>query len=66
MTPLGELRDPREQLVEIEDRRDIPADLGERLERFGVVPAALEQPRVDERHRHMRAELPHDRDVVEA
>ncbi len=62
--PLGELRDAREQLVEIEHRRDLAADLGERLERLGVAAAALEQPRVDERDRDVRGELPHDRDVA--
>ena len=46
-----------EQLVEVEHRRHLAADLGERLERFGVVPAALEQPRVDERDRDVRGEL---------
>ena len=55
--PLGELRDAREQLVEIENRRDLAADLGKRLERFGIETAALEQPRVDERDRDVRAEL---------
>ena len=49
------------QLVEIEHRRDFAADLGERLERVGVAPAALEQPRVDQRHRDVRRELPEDR-----
>ena len=38
----GELRDPREQLVEIEHRRDIAADFRERLERLGVETAPLE------------------------
>ena len=62
--PLGQLRDPGEQLVEVEDRRHFPPDLGERLERFRVAPAALEQARVDQRHRHVRAELPDDGDVA--
>ena len=61
---LGQLRDAGEQLVELEHRCDVAADLGERLECFGIARAAIEQPRVDERDRHMRAELPHDRDVV--
>ena len=55
-----ELRDPRQQLVEIEHRRDFAADLGERLERLGVVPLLLEEPRVDERGRDVRRELPQD------
>ena len=61
---LGELRDPREQLIEIEHRGDFAADFGERLERVGVAPAALEQPRVDQRDRHVRRELAQDRDVA--
>ena len=59
-----ELRDARQQLVEIEHRRDFAADLGQRLERLGVLPLALEQPRVDERRRDVRRELPQDGDVA--
>ncbi len=62
--PLRQLRDPREQLVELEDRRDLPADLGERLECVGVAAASLEQPRVDQRNRDVRTELPDDLDVT--
>ena len=57
---LRELRDAREQLVEVEHRGDLAADLGERLERLGIEPLLLEQPRVDERRRHVRGELPQD------
>ena len=57
MTRLVELRDSREQLIEVEHRRDFAPDFGERLERFGVAAAPLEQPRVDERDRHVRGEL---------
>ena len=57
MTPLGELRDAREELIEIEDGRDFAADLGERLERLGVEAALLEEPRVDERDRDVRGNL---------
>ena len=40
---LGELRDAREELIEVEDGRHLAADLGERLERLGVEPALLER-----------------------
>ena len=60
----GQLRDAREQLVEIEHRRDLARDLGKRLEGLGVAAAMLEQPRVDERDRDVRGKLPHDRDVA--
>ena len=64
MTRLVELRDAREQLVEVENRRHLAADLRKRLERFGVEAAALEQPRVHERHRHVSGELRDDGDVA--
>ena len=64
--PLGELRDAREQLIEIEDGRDLAADLGQRLERLGVEAALLEESGVDERDRDVRRELAQDRDVVAA
>ena len=51
------LRDAREQLVEIEHRRDVAADLRQRLERVRVVAAPLEQPRVDDADRDVRGEL---------
>ena len=51
------------QLVEVQDRRDLAADLGERLERLGVAAAPLEQPRIDQRDRDVRGELAQDRDV---
>ena len=57
------LRDAREQLVEIEHRRDVAADLGQRLERVGVVAAALEEPRVDDADRDVRGELAQQLDV---
>ena len=66
MTPLGELRDAREQLIEVQDGRDLAADLGERFERLGVEPALLEEPRVDERDGDVRGELAQDGDVVAA
>ena len=52
-----ELRDARQQLVEIEHRRDLAADLGERLERFGILALPLEQSRVDDRGRDVGCEL---------
>ena len=55
--PVREDGDALEQLVEIENRGDLLADLGQRLERRGVLPLAIEQPRVLERHGDVRAEL---------
>ena len=49
-----------QQLVEIEDRAELAADLGERLERAGVCAFVLEQPGVLDGHRDVRAELPQD------
>jgi hypothetical protein len=61
---LGQLRDPREELIEIEQRRDLPAELRQRLERVGIASAALVQPCIDERHGDVRRELANDRDVT--
>ena len=62
--PLGELRDPREQLVDVEHRGHLVADLGEGLERLRVQTALFEQARVHQRDRHVSRELGDDRDVV--
>ena len=61
--PLGELRNAREQLVDVEHRRHLVA-LGERLERFRVETAALEQARVHHCHGHVRRELRDDRHIA--
>ena len=61
--PAHEDGDPLEQLVEIQDRRYLLANLRQRLERRRILALAIEQPRVLERHRHVRAELPQDRFV---
>ena len=53
---LGELRDAREELIEVQNGRDLAPDLGERFERLGVVAALLEEPRVDDRDRDVRGE----------
>ena len=58
------MRDAREQLVEIEDGAHLAPDLGQRLERVGVLALRLEQPRVDDRLRHVRRKLPQDRFVA--
>ena len=55
--------DAREQLVEIEHRRDVAADLGQRLERLRVGAASLEQARVDDADRDVRGELSQQLDV---
>ena len=47
----------REQLVEVEHRRDVAPDLGQRLERVGVAPHLLEQLRVDDADGDVRREL---------
>ena len=57
---LGQLRDAREQLIQIEHGRDFAADLGQQLERLRIQPLLLEQPRVHERRGHVRRELPQD------
>ena len=46
--PLGELRDAREELIEVQDRRDLTPDFGERLERLRVEAALLEEARIDD------------------
>ena len=61
---LGQLRDAREQLVEVEHRGDFAPDFRERFEGVRVAPAPLEEPRVGERDRHVRRELAHDGDVA--
>ena len=53
-----------EQLLEVEDRRDLTADLRQCLERHDVGFFALEQPRILDRHSDMRAELPEHRLVA--
>jgi hypothetical protein len=55
--PAREIRDARQQLVEVQDRPELAADLRERLERAGVIALLLEEPRVFDRHRDVRAEL---------
>ena len=49
--------DAREQLVEVEDRGELAGDLGERFERARVLALVLEEPRVLDRDRDVRAEL---------
>ena len=61
--PAHEVRDARKQLVKVENRRDVTADLGQQLERLSVFMLALEQPRVGDRHRDMGAELPENRQI---
>jgi hypothetical protein len=55
--PLGQARDSREQGVEVEDRRHLASDLGQRFERVDVMPFALEEPCVFECDGHVRAKL---------
>ena len=64
MTRFVELRDPGEQFVEVQYRCDIASDLGESFERFGILPAPLEQLRIDDSDRNVRGELGRDRDVA--
>ena len=61
--PFDELREARQQLVEIEDRGNLAADLGQRLERLGVAALEIEEPRVLERHGDERRELRQQRHV---
>ena len=53
----GQIRDPRQQLVEVENRAELAADLRQRLERAGVLALVLEQPRVLDGDGDVRAEL---------
>ena len=57
---LDQVREPRQQLVGIENRAHLAADLGQRLERLGVFALRLEQPRGRDRLRDVRAKLPQD------
>ena len=49
-----------EQLVQVEDRAELAGDLRQRFEGAGVVARVLEQPRVLDRDRDVRGELPED------
>ena len=60
----GQLRDPREQLVQVHERGHVAANLGQRFKRFGVEPLLLEQTRVDQRQRHVRGKLAQDRGIA--
>ena len=62
--PLDQVREPRQQLVEIEDRAHLAADLGQRLERLAILALRLEEPRVDDRLRDVRRKLAQDRFVA--
>ena len=53
-----------EQRVEVEDRRHLAADLGERLERVDVLALRSEQARVLDRHGDVRGELAQQRLVL--
>ena len=63
---LGELRDAREELIEVQNRRDLTPDFGERLERLRVEPALLEEARIDDGDRDVRGDLPQHGHVVVA
>ena len=52
-----QVRDAREELVQVEDRAELAADLGQRFQRAGVFARVLEQTRVFDRHRDVRPEL---------
>ena len=62
--PLGQAGDARQQRVEIENRRHLAADFGQRLERVDVLALGLEQPRVLDGHGDVRGELPQQRLVL--
>ncbi len=53
-----------EQVVEIENRAHLAPDLGERFERVRVLALRLEQPRIDDRLRDVRAKLAQNRFVA--
>ena len=52
-----------EQLLEIKNGGDFPADLGQRLERVRIETAALIETGIGERDGDVGAELGHDRHV---
>src|SRR5262245_31031703 len=52
----GKIREPHQELVEIEDRSELAADLREGLEHAGVFALALEEPGVLDRHCNVSAE----------
>ena len=58
--PAGELGDPREQLVQVEHGGDLAADIGQGLERLGVLLLPFEQARVDDGGRGQGGELAED------
>ena len=58
--PLDQVGEPRQQLVGVEDRAHLAADLGQRLERLRVLALRFEQPRVGDGLRDVRAELAQD------
>ncbi len=53
-----------EQRVEVENRRHLAADLGQRLERVDVLALGPEQARVLDRHGDVRGELAQQRLVL--
>ena len=57
----GQVRDPREELVEVENRAEFARDLRERLERARVLALVLEETRVLDRDGDVRRELPQHR-----
>ena len=57
---LDEVRESREQLVRIENGRHLAADLGEGLQRFGVLAFRFEQPRGGNALGDVRAKLAED------
>ena len=59
-----QVRDPREQLVELQDRAKFAPDLRERLERAGVLAFVLEELRVLDGNRDVRRELAQHRLVL--
>ena len=58
--PPGEHRDAAQELVEVENRRDLARDLGQSFERRGVFALALEQAGVGDRLGDVDAELRQD------
>ena len=61
---LDEVREPGQQLLQVENRAHLAADLGQRLERLCVFALGLEQPGLDDRLRDVGGELPQDQLVA--
>ena len=61
---LGQVRNARQQFVEIQDCRKLAGDFRQRFERAGVLAIVLDEQRVFDRHGDVRSELAEHRFVL--